>query len=262
MTKGKCSSEGRDSRDGEFVKKIRGKYEELKRYLKNSQKNYELLKYSEIEEIIGSKLPLPAYDYGKWWINGDSVQAKAWLDANWMVLDLVLGEFVSFVKISRKPNYFILNGKEHQHYCGTPFLQIRNKSKEKNICCPKCGRVHSLKEIKKSRFCIECGTFINKNRRNTISDDSVKNSFNEIWSRILKNEGEEFNTKRGLPFTYEIDGNHVIPNRTEYPLLKSEFKKAYNLMPTSGPGELSEIIRGPSYIWAILNDSRINQKIE
>lgn len=107
-----------------------------------------------------------------------------------------------------------------------------------------------------------CGKFIIRDTdvtyiRDTFGENSMKNSFREIWLRILKNEGEEFKTKRGLPFIYKINGNQVIPNRTDYPLHKSEFKKAYDLMPTSGPAELSDIIRGPSYVWAILNDSRI-----
>ena len=73
----------------------------------------------------------------------------------------------------------------------------------------------------------------------------------------LVNVEVEFHTKRGLPFTYEIEGNQLIPNRTEYPLHKSNFRKAYELMPVSGPGELTNEVRGPSYVWAILNDSRI-----
>ncbi|MDG6221877.1 MAG: GIY-YIG nuclease family protein [Candidatus Bathyarchaeota archaeon] len=262
LTKTKDSTQQRDIRDDEVLRKIYGKYQELGSYLKESQKNYECLKYSEIEKIIGFQLPPSAYDYGKWWLNGDTVQAKAWIDAGWMVLDLILGKFVSFVKISRKPNYFILNGKEHQHFCATPFMQVRNKNKEKNLknICSKCKRAHSVEEIKKSKFCVECGTFIITNKMSKVRDNSMKKSFNEIWLRILKNEGGEFYTKTGKLFIYRIKDNYLIPNRTEYPLSKSEFKKGFDLMPTLGPGELSNIVRGSSYIWAILSDSRINSK--
>ena len=51
----------------------------------------------------------------------------------------------------------------------------------------------------------------------------------------------------------------LIPSRAEYKILKSEIEKAYHLLPLDGPGEINNIIQGPSYVWAILNDERIMQ---
>ena len=41
---------------------------------------------------------------------------------------------------------------------------------------------------------------------------------------------------------------------------KSNIKKAYYKMPIKGPGEINNLVRGPAYIWVILNDSRIVKK--
>ncbi len=31
-------------------------------------------------------------------------------------------------------------------------------------------------------------------------------------------------------------------------------------MPVEGPGRINDLVRGPAYIWAILNDNRIVKK--
>jgi hypothetical protein len=84
--------------------------------------------------------------------------------------------------------------------------------------------------------------------------------FTEIWKRIIACEGEEFRTITNLPFTYEVRGDYLRPSRTEYNISKSEVAKAYSLVPLSGPGDISKLVRGPSYIYAILDDERISNK--
>jgi len=86
-----------------------------------------------------------------------------------------------------------------------------------------------------------------------------KPPFSEIWERIKKHAGEVFRTKTGLEFVYRVDGEYVIPDRTEYPLHKSNFEKAYKLVPLRGPGDINNIVRGPAYVWAILHDIRISR---
>jgi len=79
----------------------------------------------------------------------------------------------------------------------------------------------------------------------------------EIWERIKAHQHEEFVTKRGLSFTYEVRGNRLVTDRpSEYPIQATEFEKALAVMPVPGPGRLRHL-RGPSYIWAILHDPRI-----
>jgi len=85
-------------------------------------------------------------------------------------------------------------------------------------------------------------------------------SFEDVWQAIREHEGDIFHTIRGLPFTYKIDKNVLFVNRTQWQISIINFQKAYSLLPLKGPGEISQIVQGPSYIWAILNDSRIMKK--
>jgi len=82
--------------------------------------------------------------------------------------------------------------------------------------------------------------------------------FEEIWNRIARHKGETFHTITGLEFTYEIDGDGFYPSRTIYKISKTDFRKAYEMIPIDGLGKINEIARGPSYIWAVLHDQRIS----
>jgi hypothetical protein len=81
--------------------------------------------------------------------------------------------------------------------------------------------------------------------------------FDGIWQRIVANAGQSFATVRGVTFQYVINGNAVIPQHTGYPLHRSQFKIAADMWPVTGPGELSQIVRGSAYVYAILHDSRV-----
>jgi len=85
-----------------------------------------------------------------------------------------------------------------------------------------------------------------------------KSSFEEIWERIVANAGKTFHTINGLPFTYNVQKGMVRPSRTEYQISKTDFEKAYTMVPIKGPGAISKIVRGPSYLWAILHDKRVS----
>jgi len=82
-------------------------------------------------------------------------------------------------------------------------------------------------------------------------------SFTAIWQRIRAHQNEPFKTIKGLPFTYAVSGNVLTTDRTDFPIQSSEFEKVLDLMPVVGPGEISNLVRGPSYVWAILHDRRI-----
>lgn len=49
----------------------------------------------------------------------------------------------------------------------------------------------------------------------------------------------------------------MIISRTDYPITLAEVEKAYDCRPCAGPGALGKMVRGSSYVWAILNDPRI-----
>ncbi|MDA7957053.1 MAG: hypothetical protein MPK11_05055 [Gammaproteobacteria bacterium] len=88
---------------------------------------------------------------------------------------------------------------------------------------------------------------------------ATKLGIDVIWKRIEAHESGDFETKRGEPFTYKISENVLYPSRTDFQLHKNEFEKVLPLLPLSGPGEINELVFGPSYIWAILHDRRIRQ---
>jgi hypothetical protein len=81
--------------------------------------------------------------------------------------------------------------------------------------------------------------------------------FNDIWDNILSHEGKIFHTISGKEFSYKINNCTIIPSRTKYNISKNNIEKAFDLLPLNGPGDISKIVRGSSYVWAILNDNRI-----
>jgi hypothetical protein len=73
------------------------KYKPLEEYL---SKVTVTLTYSEIEEILGFKLPETAYNLDQWWENNTSqhTQANAWLNAGWKKESVNLGKDVTFIR--------------------------------------------------------------------------------------------------------------------------------------------------------------------
>jgi hypothetical protein len=59
--------------------------------------------------------------------------------------------------------------------------------------------------------------------------------------------------------TCGIEGNRLCLNSNTYRISKNDFEKVYRMLPINGPGEIGEIVRGPSYVWAILHDRRISE---
>ena len=82
--------------------------------------------------------------------------------------------------------------------------------------------------------------------------------FTEVWKSIRLHKGDVFTTAKGLKFTYSILGNWAIISNTDFRITKTSFEKAYNEMPILDPEEYSEDIQGKYFIYAILNDPRIN----
>lgn len=79
-----------------------------------------------------------------------------------------------------------------------------------------------------------------------------------VWNRILKCEGEVFHQLRGKAYTYEIADNALIPLGINQNIYKAEFEKALEFLPLSNTTKVQHL-RGPSYLYSILMDSRIRQ---
>ena len=83
-------------------------------------------------------------------------------------------------------------------------------------------------------------------------------NINEFWMKLQQNEGVEFNTVSGLSFTYQfVSENTISVSRANQLISKANFEKAIEHMPIKGPGEISKLVRGSAYVYALLMDERL-----
>lgn len=81
-------------------------------------------------------------------------------------------------------------------------------------------------------------------------------TFDEVWRRIGEHEGEVFHQMRGREFTYTVRGNYVRPSTVNQAISRSDFEEAFRLTPLEDTTVVRHL-RGPSYLYAILMDTRI-----
>jgi hypothetical protein len=74
------------------------KYEPLTDYLQHSKNEFETLTYSELEKILGFRLPYSAYEHRPWWANSGHIQSESWTTAGWKVRTVYLGRSIIFEK--------------------------------------------------------------------------------------------------------------------------------------------------------------------
>ena len=82
-----------------------------------------------------------------------------------------------------------------------------------------------------------------------------------VWERVVRHQGDEFQTVRGLPFTYEVQGTSGIwfyrkGHRINRRLARSELESALRKSPLHSPADLKEF-QDPSYLFGLLTDPRI-----
>jgi len=85
-------------------------------------------------------------------------------------------------------------------------------------------------------------------------------NINRVWARIKAHQTKVFRTKRGKKFSYKVTGegiNVINRNGNEYAISRKYFAETLKHVPVDGPGEINTLVWGPTYIWAILHDSRI-----
>lgn len=86
--------------------------------------------------------------------------------------------------------------------------------------------------------------------------------FDKIWSEIRSLEGERFYTVTNQPFTYEFHEDYIIINKPSSPkIYKGNFEKAVKIMPLQSVSHIKNLVRGPSYVYALLTDKRIVGKV-
>jgi hypothetical protein len=80
----------------------------------------------------------------------------------------------------------------------------------------------------------------------------------QVWNRILKNEGEVFKQIRGKEFTFAITGHSISLNSTNRIVSKRTIEQALNYVPLENTVPLQHL-QAPSYLFAILMDNRIRK---
>lgn len=84
-------------------------------------------------------------------------------------------------------------------------------------------------------------------------------TFDTIWRRIKANQGHSFQQIRGREFTFEIVGQSIVLSTTNQNIPHVHLEEASRLLPLRNTVPVQHL-RGPSYIYAILMDSRIRQQ--
>ena len=83
----------------------------------------------------------------------------------------------------------------------------------------------------------------------------------DIKSKLKELEGETFYTKKMIPFAYTFISESTvhISGRKAYNISIADFEKAIEINPTK-PSEITNLVRGSSYIFGIITDSRFTWK--
>ena len=93
-----------------------------------------------------------------------------------------------------------------------------------------------------------------------LSPDPAGNLGEVVWQRMVSHQGERFQTVRGLPFTFEVEGAGIWffrdGKRVNRKLTRTQFEVALSRCPLSRTTEISDLMDYP-YVFAVLRDRRI-----
>ncbi len=92
------------------------------------------------------------------------------------------------------------------------------------------------------------------------SADPAGNLAEAVWQRMVSHQGEQFQTVRGLPVTFEVEGAGIWffrdGKRVNRKLTRAQFEVALSRCPLARTTEISDLMDYP-YIFAVLRDRRI-----
>jgi hypothetical protein len=81
-----------------------------------------------------------------------------------------------------------------------------------------------------------------------------------VWQRVARHHGQQFQTVRGLPFTFEVEGTSIWffreGKRVNRKLTRAQFEVALSRCPLSSTTEIKDLMDYP-YLFALLSDGRI-----
>jgi hypothetical protein len=82
----------------------------------------------------------------------------------------------------------------------------------------------------------------------------------EVWRRVANHQGDRFETVRGLPFTFEVEGTGIWffreGKRVNRKLTRKHFEMALSRCPLRSTTEIQDLMDYP-YLFAVLMDGRI-----
>ncbi len=85
----------------------------------------------------------------------------------------------------------------------------------------------------------------------------------EVWRRVKNHQGEHFQTARGLPFTFEVEGSGIWffrdRKRVNRKLTRTQFEVALSRCPLTRTTEIKDLMDYP-YLFALLMDRRIRDQ--
>ena len=82
--------------------------------------------------------------------------------------------------------------------------------------------------------------------------------FDEVWRNIQSLSGSPFQLARKKAFTCKAHEGFLAPSTTNRNLPRSDFARAFAARPLKNVRQVKELgVRGPSYVFAILNDGRV-----
>ncbi len=81
-----------------------------------------------------------------------------------------------------------------------------------------------------------------------------------VWRRVFNHQGEQFQTVRGLPFTYEVEGTGIWffrdGKRVNRKLTRKQLEMALSRCPLTRTTEIKDLMDYP-YVFGVLVDPRI-----
>ena len=143
----------------------------------------------------------------------------------------------------------------------------------------------ALERLRRHEEAKKCFAVVKKSQamQKTKDVEIKKRWFEEVWSRIIKNEGKLFKTKMGVVFSYRITKykksimpqyrlQHRLKNSgPEFPIIgesryinKTLIKNALDIVPVIRPIDLKRYLdlqsldTAQTHLWGILHDERIS----
>ena len=93
-------------------------------------------------------------------------------------------------------------------------------------------------------------------QRQRAYESTMTISADTLWTRLAAHQGETFTQIRGGEFTYSLTDTALVPDRTDWAIPRKHLAEALDVVPLANTVAVQHLY-GPSYVYAVLMDSRI-----